>query len=182
MLKLLAVLVVFTLTALAPSAHGQAAAAGTRAGASQVGINLSSGTTDYVTKRTVGIGAYGTWDLTGHLGVEGDIHLMQLNTPEDFIENSYLAGIRYFYPIHRYSPYLKVLAGIGTTKLDDRPFLHFAGTPGSYLALGLGGGVDVLLPHHLNARADFEFQDWPGFKPNGLTPTVASVGMAYRFR
>ena len=45
-----------------------------------------------------------------------------------------------------------------------------------------GAGVDVRIKSYLNVRGDFEYQQWPSFPPNGLSPAVLSIGAAYHFR
>ena len=44
-----------------------------------------------------------------------------------------------------------------------------------------GVGLDYKIIPSLNARADFEYQDWLSFPPNGLTPNVLTIGLAYHF-
>lgn len=45
-----------------------------------------------------------------------------------------------------------------------------------------GGRVDIQATQHSNVRAGyFEYQQWPGYQPNGLTPRVWSFGAAYGF-
>ena len=45
-----------------------------------------------------------------------------------------------------------------------------------------GAGVDFQIKHWLNARADYEYQNWFGFPTSGLTPQVFTIGVAYHFR
>ena len=166
----------------AASAHGQALPAASRAGQLQVGLGLSYGSTDIFDKSVTGISGYATFDLGDHLGAEADVHLMLLNTPNDFIENTYLIGPRYKWNKGRYEPYVRVGAGIGTTQVVDEPHLFVVNTPSTNFAVGFGGGVDVHLTQHVNARGDLEYQMWPSFGPHALTPKMATVGVAYRFR
>ena len=52
----------------------------------------------------------------------------------------------------------------------------------SYFIYALGGGVDYHATRHINIRLiDFEYQFWPGFKPNGLNPSGFNIGAAYVF-
>jgi hypothetical protein len=44
-----------------------------------------------------------------------------------------------------------------------------------------GAGTDIRINRFLNARADFEYQDWFGFPPHGLSPMVGTAGIAYHF-
>ena len=58
------------------------------------------------------------------------------------------------------------------------------GKLGANLAYNLGAagvGVDYRLRRSINLRADYEFQNWLGFPPHGLTPTVLDFGVAYHF-
>lgn len=147
----------------------------------QVGLTLSSVKTDEVSKRIDGVSAYAIIDFTRHLGIEFDLHDPNVRTPNDFLEKSYLVGVRYVYRYHRLEPYARGMIGIGKTSVDV-PNLIVPGTPGSYNIYAIGGGLDLRLSQHLNVRAiDFEQQRWNTFPPNGLTPTLVSAGIAYRF-
>jgi hypothetical protein len=56
--------------------------------------------------------------------------------------------------------------------------------PAANLAYNLGAigaGVDYRVLPGMNARVDYEYQRWLGFPPNGLSPWIFSVGVAYRF-
>ena len=37
-----------------------------------------------------------------------------------------------------------------------------------------------ILPY-LNVRADFEYQTWSSFPPNGLNPKIVTIGVAYHY-
>jgi len=171
---------------LAPSAaHAQAMPAATRPGLLQAGITLSDANTDELQKRIAGASAYATFDFNEHLGVEADIHLLNFDTPQDFAEESFLIGLRYVDRIHeRYEPYIRAQAGIGKT-IAQEPYVALGtpGTPGTYGAYAFAGGLDIRIPYNLTVRAiDYEYELWPGFKPNGLSPSIVSVGIAYRIR
>jgi hypothetical protein len=45
----------------------------------------------------------------------------------------------------------------------------------------IGAGLDYRVIPGMNARVDFEHQQWFGFPLHGLTPWIFSVGAAYRF-
>jgi hypothetical protein len=51
----------------------------------------------------------------------------------------------------------------------------------AYNIFAIGAGVDYHVVPSLNVRAEYEYQQWLSFPPNGLTPRIFSVGMAYRF-
>ena len=97
-------------------------------------------------------------------------------------EDTYSLGERV--PIktfHKFTPYGKVLVGIGTASWLQQPGL----------VLTYGGGVDYRLNRKFTIRcADFEFQQWPVSSanpnpPGGTTsfnvwPYGLSAGMSYR--
>jgi len=174
------------------SAHAQAMPAASRPGLLQAGITLSDANTDELTDRIVGATAFADFDFSPRLGIEADVRFLTLNTPQDFGEESYMIGLRYVYRSDNSSsmlggrilPYGKVMAGIGKT-IAEEPYVAISvpGTPGSYAAYAAGGGLDVRIPYNLSIRAiDFEYQMWPGFKPNGLSPSVISIGIAYHIK
>jgi opacity protein-like surface antigen len=51
----------------------------------------------------------------------------------------------------------------------------------AYNIFAIGAGVDYHVLPGLNVRAEYEYQQWLSFPPNGLTPKIFSVGAAYRF-
>jgi hypothetical protein len=51
----------------------------------------------------------------------------------------------------------------------------------AYNLFSLGFGTDVKVTRYLNVRADYEWQDWLGFPPHGLTPQLVTIGVAYHF-
>ena len=58
-----------------------------------------------------------------------------------------------------------------------------AETAYTYKIYSFGGGIDIQATHNINVHAvDFEYQQWPGYQANGLTPQVWSFGAAYAFR
>jgi opacity protein-like surface antigen len=163
--------------------HAQDAPSATRSGQLQAGLAVSEANTDYQPKDIVGATLYVDFDFAPHLGVEGDYHYLNGITPNDFAENSYLIGLRYNYRLHeRYVPYAKVLYGIGSFDADE-PYVKLdPGYGQNYGILAFAGGLDVDVSHNFTVRVDYERQDWYSFKPNGLSPTIASFGIAYRIR
>ncbi len=76
------------------------------------------------------------------------------------------------------------MAGIGNISYDEayavKQYSPVA-PPGSYFAFAYGAGLDIHITRHFDVRAiDFELQNWPGFAQNGLTPSIISIGAAYR--
>ena len=171
---------VFLPTAL----QAQATAAATRGGILQVGVAYSNANEDEFPSRLQGISLYSTFDLNAHLGVEGDVHLPSLiSSTYNFTERSYDAGLRYSIHTHGLVPYGKVLIGVGQAEAPSKGEIVGGGAPGSYFLYAFGGGADIHLTDKINIRAiDFEYQRWPNFPPHSLTPSIISVGVAYRLR
>jgi hypothetical protein len=171
------------LTGLAVAAHGQAIPAATQPGILTVGGDISLATTDVFTQKTTGVGLFANYDLSEHLSADLDVHIQSVNTPDDYIENTYLIGPRYNFHYGRYTPYVKVVAGIATTAMSgDRAPYQGLPPSGSFFAYAPGGGVDIKVKGHWLVRADIEQQFWPGYSNHGLTPVVGSFGIGYRFR
>lgn len=166
---------------LATWSHAQAVPTAARSGSLQVGGGFTYARSDF-SYSIKGLSIYGDYDFSRHLGVEGDIHFLNIFTPADISENSYLAGPRYRFRYHRFTPYAKALFGIGRFGYQ---YPSQYGHPSSYTygIYALGGGVDWHATRHLNVRPfDIEFQRWPGFGQHGLTPIVMTFGAAYSFR
>jgi hypothetical protein len=163
--------------------HAQAAATATQAGSAQLGLAYSYARPDYGGTNIQGYTVYGNFNFTRHWGVEGNVHQLSLITPSDIEENSYLVGPRYTFHFRRFHPYAKGLLGFGRFVTDYDPGSHRPNVSYTYKIYAFGGGVDIPISKHVNIRAiDFEYQKWPGFEPNGLSPLVFSFGAAYRFR
>jgi hypothetical protein len=176
------ILTIGTLTAalsFSSTGHAQALPTATAGGALQAGAGWSYANPDYGQKKIQGVTAFADLDFAQHLGVEAEYHYISLVTPTDLGENSFFFGPRFILPYNRFSLYAKVLIGIGDIaiqEVQDNP----QGGAGTYLAYGAGGGIDYRFGRHFVARGDFEYQHWSYL--SGLTPTVATVGIAYRFR
>jgi hypothetical protein len=163
--------------------HGQALPTASARGALQAGIGVSNAQSDEFTSRISGITGFATFDFTAHLGVEADIHMLNVITPNDFVEKSYLLGVRYVWHRGRLDPYIRLSGGIGQSSIQQPSNVYAQGTPGTYLAYAGAGGLDIRLTRHINLRAiEFEYQKWPNFPADGLSPTMLTCGAAYRFR
>jgi hypothetical protein len=161
--------------------HAQAKPTATRAGILQGGLGFTSANGDYTQKRISGFTAYGTFDFYKNFGLEADIHDVSVITPQDIGETSYEAGLRYVYRHNRFEPYAKVLFGIASFKRQAGSYANPSST--NYAEYSYGAGLDLRLEHHINVRViDFELQTWPTFPPNNLTPSLITVGVAYRLR
>lgn len=160
--------------------HAQALPTATANGAIYAGGGYSYAKPDYGQKSIQGGSGFVDYNFRPHWGVEGDAHIIALITPQDLAENSYLVGPRYIYPRGRFNLYAKVLFGVGQIviqEVQDNP----EGGAGTYFAYAAGGGLDIRATKHIMVRAlDFEYQHWS--YQTGLTPSVFTVGAAYRFR
>ena len=153
----------------------QAKYTATRTADLQIGVSASSVTSDYDTQRFIGGGGYITYDFKPHFGAEFDLHQANSRQSDSVYERSYEFGLRYFRTYGIVVPYAKIMYGRGVFNFPNGvanlAYNMFTG----------GGGADFKLRPWLNVRADFEYQDWLSFPPNGLSPTVISVGVAYHF-
>ena len=171
------ILIIANLFAALSWLHAQAVPTASRAGIAQFGAGWSVAAPDYGPSHIQGLTLYGTYDFTRHWGIEGDIHHISSVTPSDVGEDSYLLGPRFVLPYGRFRPYTKALLGLARFKYAN------LGATYTYKVYSFGGGLDIFASRHINVRAvDFEFQQWPGFPPNGLSPMVWSFGAAYSFR
>ena len=131
----------------------------------------------------MGASFYANFDFTRNIGVTAEVNYPTTRTPQDFLEKSYLIGGRFVYPVRRYRPYVKILAGVGNTSYDRPvPYINFPGTPDSYGVIAYGGGLDYVLTNRINLRAALEAQHWGSYPGGAIDPFMFSVGAAYRFR
>lgn len=180
---LLAAIALLAPLCFASRSFAQAEPTAHRGGELQAGLAFSNGSTDEVSKRIGGASAFADFDLTPHFGLEADVHLLDFFTPQDYAQQTYLAGGRAFIHRQRYTPYVKVLGGLGRTVSQSAFSVADPDLNEAFGVLALGGGLDIRIPHQLIVRAvDFEYQLWPSYYPNGLNPTVLSFGLAYRIR
>jgi hypothetical protein len=155
--------------------HAQADHTATRAGDLQVGVGYAIAKPDYGTENFKGIAPYATFDFTNHLGVEVGFRFLQDPSPYGMYEKTYEIGARYHIHYRRLLPYAKVMYGRGVFN-----FQHDVANL-AYNMIAVGGGTDIRVSRSINARVDFEYQNWFGFPPNGLNPMVGTVGAAYHF-
>ncbi len=171
---------IFALNALSGTACAQAKPTATSNFGLQLGVGATGASPDYDNKNMAGVTVYGDIDYKDRFGLVGEYHYLNLYSPLDIAENSLLAGPRYKFNFGRLHPYVKAVGGIGTFEFIKG--YYPATTKQNYTAIAAGGGIDYAVARHITARIDFEYQDWLNFKPNGLTPYVGTVGVAYRFR
>jgi hypothetical protein len=150
-----------------------------------VGGGFSNANTDYLPQRVNGGTAYFDFDFTHHFGLEGEFRFIKDGHTQMY-EKTYQIGARYYHPIGRFPklvPYAKGMYGRGvynfTAQGSNNQWFTVANL--AYNMYALGGGVDYRLLPYLNVRGDFEYQSWLSFPPNGLAPTVFTIGAAYRF-
>src|SRR5271168_1716619 len=164
--------------------HAQATPTASAKGELQIGALFVYGNSDYRPQNFKGYGFYTTFDFKYHFGIEGEFH--QLNDPDaadDVYERTYEIGPRYVLHHGRYNPYAKLMYGRGVFNYPP-VFGDPKIGPAANLAYNLGAigaGVDYRVVPGINVRADYEYQKWPNFPPNGLSPWIFSIGAAYRF-
>ena len=153
--------------------HAQALPAGIGFGPQLiVGGGDSSFHADY-SKRTLG-GYLVYADLTKArgLGLEVEERVLRRGEEVGTHETTLLLGPRYVKKTRFGAPYGKLLVGKG--------WFHFPYdyAEGNYLAIAIGGGVDVPIRNsRFSVRAiDFEYQSWPNFTYGGLRPWGISTG------
>jgi opacity protein-like surface antigen len=162
------------------SARAQALPTASAKASLQVGGGYTYAKPDYGEKPIQGITGFADFDFGQHVGVEADIHYVALITPTDLAENTYLIGPRFILPYRRFKFYAKGLFGVGDLVIQEQQD-NVGRVAGTNFAYALGGGVDIQVTPHLVVRAiDLETQHWNYL--TGLTPTVITVGAAYRFR
>ena len=183
MLKTVATIggIALALSLSATRARAQALPTATTTAAFQVGAGYTVASPDYGQKNLQGVSIFADYDFGLHFGVEADAHIVELITPTDIAENSYLIGPRYIIPYHRFKLYAKALAGYGNFRVletqDNQGQYN-----GFYFDYALGGGLEYKATEHIIVRlADVEAQRWPNYGRDGLTPIVYTFGAAYHF-
>jgi Outer membrane protein beta-barrel domain len=147
-----------------------------RTGDLKIGGGFSSADSDYGDRYSGG-SAYVDFDFLPHIGVEGEFHFVKDSS--DLYEKSYEAGGRYFFHHGRLSPYLKAMYGRGVFNFPAQSD-GFRPNLGYNLMAGAIGG-DYLVKSWLVVRADWEYQHWFGFQDSSLSPSILTIGAAYRF-
>ncbi len=164
--------------------QAQATATASQVGNLQAGATFNLASSDYVPPSLKGFGFYSTFDFKYHFGVEAEFH--QLNDPnsaQHIYERTYEVGPRYVMHFRRLAPYTKFMVGRGVFNFPPSPS-DPGGGPVANLAYNIwaaGVGADYKLRPSINLRVDYEYQRWIGFPPNGLTPQVFGIGVAYHF-
>jgi hypothetical protein len=179
------ILILICLVSLAETyLHAQAIPTASAAGILQVGGMFNVADSDYVPQKIKGGGFYATFDFKYHYGIEGEFHQIndsQLTTA--IYERTYEIGPRYVRRYGKFAPYAKLMYGRGVFNYPP-VFGDPQGGAAANLAYNLaaaGVGADYRVLRFMNVRGEYEFQRWFGFPPNGLTPGVISIGVAYQF-
>jgi hypothetical protein len=157
--------------------HAQSEPTATRLGDLKIGGGFSTANSDYY-NRFNGAGAYVDFDFFPHIGVTGAFHYVK--GTNDLYEKTYEVGGRYFRTYRKFVPYAKVMYGRGVFNfppLGDGFRANLA-----YNLVAGGVGVDYKVKPWLYARGDFEYQSWIGFQNSSLSPSILTIGGAYRFR
>jgi len=170
---------------LAPKAHGQALPTATgHSGGLQVGAGVTYAKPDFGQDWIGGITGFADYNVLSHVGIEANVHFLTLHTPLDLGEETYEAGPRVYWRKNRFTAYGKGQIGVGRFVVQEsNPYYNAGKVNSTSWMYSLGGGLDIDFHHHITVRAfDFEYQEWPSFANNGLTPAIGTVGIAYRFR
>ena len=119
--------------------------------------------------------------------IEGEFHQINDPDPKEFgvYERTYEIGPRYVLHHGRYNPYAKLMYGRGVFNYPlmlDPVTQNLTQTANLAYNIGaIGAGLDYRILPGLNARVDYEYQQWFSFPPSGLAPQILSFGAAYRF-
>jgi hypothetical protein len=172
------IVIAMTLLGVPGALLAQATSTASRAGDLQIGGGFSNANTDYVPNRVNGGTAYIDFDFYRHFGIEGEFRFLK-DGPTNIYEKTYEVGGRYSRTYkERYQPYAKVMYGRGVFNFATN------GVTTANLAYNMfagGVGVDYHALRFLNVRAEYEYQKWMSFPPNGLSPSVITIGAAYHF-
>lgn len=175
MLKHVALGLLLAGTLAGPSLFAQAVSTASRRADLQIGGGFVVAASDYQPQKLRGFGLYTTLDVTNHFGGEFVFHQANTSTSDKLYERTYEIGPRYHRDYGPFAPYVKLMYGRGVfnfpNDVANLAYNLFAG----------GVGADIHVKPYLNVRADYEYQKWLSFPPNGLNPQVFMVGVAYRF-
>lgn len=148
------------------------------------GAGFSAFKTDFATHPMYGITAFGDATLHDRYGLEVEGRTIQFdkfaNQYGSLREDTIAGGGRYVFLHGKYKPYVKALAGIGSIDFPDLsdPTYHHD----TFTIYEIGGGLDYKLRTHICLRAEYDYQRWPAWFPNGLTPSGATIGAYWRSR
>lgn len=163
-----------SLLVLVPSLTAQAIYTANENTRIQAGAGVAVLNPDYTKGNVIGFSGWGDYDFSKWVGLEFSAHLGEFITPGDITENSYMLGPRLTYRRHKFTVYGKAMVGRSTITNQNYNLSS------SYNMFAFGGGLEYRLLRKINIRViDFEQQQWPDFRPDALTPTVATIGASY---
>jgi hypothetical protein len=131
---------------------------------------------NYVSYRLGGVGAYVDVNLFHGIGVEAEGRWQRLREFQGISQDNDLIGPRVrLRHVWRATPYVKVLGGFSNMNFG------IYNATGRFTTIAFGGGVDIRLTRRWTVRPiDVEYQWWPDFLGDSLTPRGASAGISYR--
>jgi len=173
---------------------GQASATATRTLDIQIGGGYSYVRPDSEPVHYNGAAAYVDVNFKAHFGVEGQFHYATDSVGTGQYEKTYEIGGRYFRTYGRFLPYAKLMYGRGVYNFVEPcsplfdpkcpatgPTVYIPVANLAYNLIAAGAGVDYVLLHHVNLRADWEYQRWFNYEGSSLSPSLFTVGGAYHF-
>lgn len=141
-----------------------------------MGLTGSGFQADYGKRVIGGAAVYVDANLTWHLGLEAEARRLQWHEEAGIRQTTYLAGPRITLRPYSFSPYAKLLVGVGQ--------FHFpyGYADGRYFVVAPGAGIDYRLRGSgIKLRLiEFEYQDWPQFTYGALRPYGISTGISVR--
>jgi hypothetical protein len=155
--------------------YAQATPTASRDGDLQIGIGYSIAHPDYPPRTFQGITAYADLNFRAHLGVEAEFHQVNNTGSYQSFQRTYELGARYRREFGPLVPYAKIMYGRGQLEYP------YAQAIAAYNLFAGGVGVDVKFGPHLRLRGEYEVQKWSSFPNGGLTPQIATIGVAYHF-
>src|ERR1700730_5943615 len=157
--------------------HAQSAPTATRALDLKIGGGFATANSDYADRYNGGA-AYIDFDFLPHIGLEGEFHFVKDSS--DLYEKTYEVGGRYFRTYRKFVPYGKVMYGRGVFNFPPQAGGLRANL--GYILVAGGMGVDYKVKPYLYVRVDGEYQQWFGFQNSSLSPSILTIGGAYRFK
>ncbi|HTX42252.1 MAG TPA: outer membrane beta-barrel protein [Acidobacteriaceae bacterium] len=126
-----------------------------------------------------GPGAFFDFNVHPKWGAEGEARWLNWNGAEHEKISNYLLGGRYrIYRFHRFDFWGKALLGGGWITTAGYP--EVGSLKGSYFAYVPGGEIEYRLTRRWKLHGGYEYEIWPSFANNGLTPNGFSLGVTYR--
>jgi hypothetical protein len=157
-------------------AHGQALPTATAPGAYlSVGGTHSQFSIPYGQTHMGGAGLYADVNPRRQVGLEFEARWIDRKEVADVHQSTYLAGPRIQRRVGLFSPYVKVLAGLGEFNF---PYNY---AQSRNLVIAPGGGLDFNVTERLKVRiVDFEYQHWTDYAYGSYNPYGISAGISFR--